>query len=89
MKKIAALLYYVMLWCRRPFMLFSRLIQLFFTVGFVLTLVANLLVDTSPTPWWIIAAWGGLAFGVFMLRERYDQILLRLNPTDNAVILFK
>lgn len=89
MKKIAAVLYYVMLWCRRPFMLFSRLIQIFFTIGFLLTLVINLLVDNSPTPWWIIAGWGGLAFGVFMLRERYDQILLRLNPTDHGVILFK
>lgn len=89
MKKLAALLYYVMLWCRRPFMLFSRLIQIFFTGAFLLMLAAHLLSDNSPISWWIIAVWGGLAFGVFMLRERYDQILLRLNPTENGVILFK
>ena len=88
MKKIAALLYYVMLWCRRPFMLFSRLIQIFFTGAFLLMLMFNLLADNA-NPWWMVIVWGGLAFGVFMLRERYDQILLRLNPTDNGVILFK
>ncbi|HYF62189.1 MAG TPA: hypothetical protein VD886_05200 [Herpetosiphonaceae bacterium] len=89
MKKIAAVLYYVMLWCRPVFMIFSRLIQFFFTAWFLLILVTNLLVDDSPTSWWTIAFSGGLAFGVFMLRERYDQILLRLNPTDNDLILFK
>ena len=88
MKKIATVLYYVMLWCRPVFLLFSRLIQFFLTGAFLITLVANLLAD-GPISWWIIAAWGGLAFGVFMLRERYDQILLRLNPTGHDVILFK
>ena len=88
MKKIATVIYYVLLWCRPVFLLFSRLIQFFLTGAFLVTLVANLLAD-GPISWWIIAAWGLLAFGVFMLREYYDRILLRLKPDEIDVILFK
>ena len=88
MRKIATVLYYVLLWCRPLFLLFSRLIQFLLTGAFLMTLAANLLAD-SPIPWGIVVAWGGLAFGVFMLREYYDRILLRLKPDEIDVILFK
>jgi hypothetical protein len=88
MKKIATVLYYVLLWCRPVFLLFSRLIQFFFTGAFLFMLMFNLLSD-SPNPWWVVGAWGLLAFGVFMLREYYDRILLRLKPDEIDVILFK
>jgi hypothetical protein len=88
MKKIATVLYYVMLWIRPVFLGLSRLIQLLFTGAFVFMVGFNLLVDDANS-WWIVLPWGLLAFGIFMLREYYDRILLRLKPDEIDVILFK
>ncbi len=83
------ILYYTMLWLRPVFVIVSRWIQYLLTGAFGLLLALNLLVDDFHTSWWVVGVWGGLAFGIFMLREFYDVLLLKLNPTDVDIILFK
>jgi hypothetical protein len=89
MLMLRKILYYSMLWLRPLFLLTSRWLQILFTGAFGLVLGLNLLVDDFHTAWWIVGVWGGLAFGIFMLRESYDSLLLKLNPTGSELILFK
>jgi len=83
------ILYYSMLWLRPLFMLTSRWIQIFFTGSFVLLLALNLFSADFHNSWWFVGFWGLLAFGIFMLRQTYDTVLLKINPTGVDLILFK
>jgi hypothetical protein len=89
MLMVRKILYYTMLWLRPVFLLTSRWIQVVVTGIFAFMLGMKLIVDGSPITWLDVGILAGLAFGIFMLRESYDSLLLKLNPTDSELILFK
>jgi hypothetical protein len=69
-------------WLRAIFLSVTKIIGAFFALGFlVMALVAHALVPTLLM--------GMLAFGVFILRQKYDLILLKLNPTGHELYLWQ
>ena len=80
MSLVKSLVFYCLLYLRGLFLIAGKLI------GFValLTGVVTFLIGTSP---WIAACFVGVSFGIFMLRQFYDSILLKLTPPGKEYIL--
>lgn len=76
-----AILFYPMLFVRKPFMLLSK----FF--GILLTCVFSVATMLGALPWTARLLMLGLAFALFLLRHFYDVILLNLNPTNIGLTL--
>ena len=54
--------------------------------GFLLLLcIASLFIKSYP--WYASVTLGVLGFATFLLRQFYDQLLLRLNPTGHNLTL--
>ncbi len=73
-------IFYLMLYLRRLFFSFSKIINFFLAVTFFYLTFAT-------HQYFMAAVFFGLSFGVFMLRRCYDQILAKLNPPGNKLVL--
>jgi hypothetical protein len=73
-------LFYVMLYLRRIFFGFSKIIN------FILIL-ATLSLFFLTHQYVMGSVFVILSFGIFMLRRCYDQILIKLNPMGNVLVL--
>ncbi len=92
MKILAQLIFYPMLWLRPLFLGVGKVVGFLFTLGFLLMLLLNLFVLSTSgqhLPWVSVLSLGALGFACFLLRQFYDKILLRLNPTGHDLILFQ
>ena len=74
---LKAILFYPMLFVRKPFIVVSK----FF--GILLTFVSTMTTILGALPWTARLLMLGLAFVLFLLRHFYDVILLKLNPSSN------
>lgn len=79
---IRSVIFYPMLWLRGVFLTVAKIIGIIFTVGFLETII-------FPRGFILTLLMGLLAFSVFMLRQKYDSILLNLNPTGHELRLWQ
>jgi hypothetical protein len=87
---LAPVLFYPMLWLRPLFMFAAKLLGWLSLLGSLGGVCLNLFApDTAHQDWGPVLVTGALAFGLFLLREFYDRILFRLNPTGQTLILFR
>ena len=86
MRFMKAVIFYPMLWLRGIINLIGRFVAGLFLLGFIFVCCAKLL-GVEYVRWWDVGLIGLMSFVIFLLLEFYDQILLRLNPTDNILIL--
>jgi hypothetical protein len=79
---VRSMIFYPMLWLRGVFLPIAQIIGGFFALS---SLVMALLAHA-----FIVALLMGLsAFGTFMLRQKYDSILLDINPTGHELHLWQ
>lgn len=84
MKKIlTGIIFYPMLWLRGIFFAISTLLSGFLLLMAVFWFVVNPEHEFSKPVLMPL----GLAFLLFMFRWVYDEILLKLNPTDHVLYL--
>lgn len=76
MTALKAILFYPMLFVRKPFILLSKFI------GIILIFVFTMASIFGGVSWTLKLFAIGLAFALFLLRHFYDVILLNLNPTN-------
>ncbi len=79
------LVFYLMLYLRPILRPLLGLVSYVFGAGGIL-LCFMLHVDSS-VPFYIVMFWAWAA-GAFWLRWQYDQVLLRLSPSEHGLILF-
>ena len=83
MKLICSTIFYIMMWLRG----IANFILMMFAG---LSLLGGIVFAFSQGLFSFMSLFGfGMSFALFMLREFYDQILLKLNPTGNDLILYK
>ena len=80
MKIIYASIFYFMLYLRKPFFMCAK----FLSFLVLLSALALLFFMHSYLSGSTLLA---VSFVTFLLRQFYDQILLKINPTNNALIL--
>lgn len=78
---LKALFFYPMLWVRGILKLGLRVIG----AAAILAMIGSLFIDELALNLTIIL--GLIGFGTFLIGQFYDQLLLKLNPTDNVLIL--
>lgn len=83
MKLLKAALFYVLFYLRGLFMLAGRLL------GGLLLLLCIVSLFIKSYPWYASVVLGVLGFATFLLRQFYDQLLLKLNPTGNDLTLYQ
>lgn len=83
MKFLKAALFYVLFYLRGLFMLAGRLLGGLF----LLLCIVSLFIKSYP--WYASVALGVLGFATFLLRQFYDQLLLKLNPTGSGLTLYQ
>lgn len=84
-RAVKSLFFYPMLFLRGIFLSVGNLISgLSCTISIVL-LIAHMAHDKETLGAFI--GFFGASFFFFMLNQFYDQVLLKLNPTDNVIIL--
>ncbi len=81
MTALKAIIFYPMLFVRKPFIFLSKFIGIIMIFMFIM---ANILGGVS---WTLKLFTLGLAFALFLLRHFYDVILLNLNPTNISLTL--
>ena len=81
MTALKAILFYPMLFVRKPFMLLSKFIGIILIFAFTMASIFG------GVPWTLKLFTLGLAFALFLLRHFYDIILLKLNPTNTELTL--
>ena len=79
-KVLKSVVFYPMLWLRGIFRLVGKGLSGLFLLGLILGLFIHLSVG-------ILILFGVFSLGFFLLTFFYDQILLKLNPTGNTLIL--
>lgn len=80
-KILKSVIFYPMLWLRGIFLSIGKFISGLFLLGLILGLLFR-------APIGYLIGCGIFSFGSFLLTFFYDQILLKLNPTDTTLILF-
>lgn len=83
MKLICSTIFYIMMWLRGIASFILMLFAGISLLGGVVFAFNQGLFSFMPLLYF------GMSFACFMLREFYDQILLKLNPTGNDLILYK
>jgi hypothetical protein len=85
-KILKAIFFYPLLMLRRPALLTGKFIAGIMVLAGLLTRIPT---GGTPVPWGMSlgAIFGGVV--VFVLCQLYDQILIKLNPTDNELVLFQ
>lgn len=58
-------------------------------LGGLLLLLCIVSLFIKPYPWYASVVLGVLGFATFLLRQFYDQLLLKLNPTGNNLTLYQ
>lgn len=81
MTALKVIIFYPMLFVRKPFMFISKFIGI---ILIFVSIVASIFVGV---PWTLKLFALGLAFALFLLRHFYDVILLNLNPTNIELTL--
>lgn len=81
MTALKAIIFYPMLFVRKPFMFVSKFIGILLAFFFTVTTMLGAL------PWTARLSALGVAFVLFLLRHFYDVILLNLNPTNAGLML--
>lgn len=84
MNTLKSAIFYPMMWLRRPFLMFSKIL------GGLLFISALVLIfgDHNREGFWkMLIVSSGLSFFLFMLNQVYDQVLLKLNPTNHDLFL--
>jgi hypothetical protein len=90
MRFLVPVVFYPMLWLRPLLMFVAKVLGWLSVLGSVGSGCFNLSSRDVPLEvWGAVFTMAGLAFGLFLLREFYDRILFRLNPTGQTLILFK
>lgn len=90
MKIISGILFYLLLWLRPVALFGGRIVGGFFTFGFLAGILVKwgLKRDVGVHTMEIFLM-GGIGIGIFVFLEIYDVLLLKLNPTGNALFLTK
>ncbi len=88
MRLLKSLLFYPLLWLRGLVLLAGKVMSGFFMLGFLLVGGFKLAGELEVS-WWVVTFYGVAGVVVFTLGELYDQLLLRLNPTDYDLILIR
>lgn len=83
MKILKAIVFYPLFYLRG---LFHRA-GAFIGGAALLACLVSLFVEAAP--WHFTVTTGLLGFGTFLLRQFYDQLLLKLNPTGNSLTLYQ
>ncbi len=81
MKILQSLLFYPLLWLRGLFIRVGRILAGLLLLGTVLSLFFG------GVPVKATIAWAVMSFALFMLCHFYDVVLIKLNPTDNILLL--
>ena len=86
MRIMKAILFYPLLMLRRPVLLVGKFMAGIMVLTGLLTRIPT---GGTPVPWGMSlgAIFGGVV--MFVLCQLYDQILIKLNPTDNELVLFQ
>jgi hypothetical protein len=87
MRILVQLIFYPMLWLRPLFLIVGKILGFLFTLASLGYLFINLFAGGEYQRWDFVVLFGALGFGCFLLRQFYDRILLRLNPTGHDLIL--
>lgn len=88
MRFLKAIIFYPLLWLRGIFMLIGKIIGGLILLSFIICVAGKLLgMLPDEASWWDVGFIGLVSFVIFLLLEFYDQILLKHNPTDTALIL--
>lgn len=83
MRFLKALAFYPLLYLRGLFHLAGAFIG-----GMALIVcVVSLFIESAP--WHLTVEAGVIGFAIFLLRQFYDQLLLKLNPTGNNLTLYQ
>lgn len=77
------MIYYPMLFVRGLFMGFARFFGVMSFLGFLASLFAEWM------PWEAKLIMIAVSFSLFLLRQFYDQILLKLNPSNTELTLYQ
>lgn len=86
MKVLKSLIFYPMMWLRGIFLLAGKVLQVIFLLGAILILFAG---QGHDYFWTMLLTFSGFSFFFFLLTHFYDQILLKLNPTGNDLLLMQ
>lgn len=84
MKTIKSILFYPLMWLRKPFLICGKLLGALFFIGGIIVFLGREGQDGATSAYLQMF---GLSFFFFILNIFYDQILLKLNPTDTVLIL--
>lgn len=79
---IKGIIFYPMFWLRGIFLLVGKLLGGFLLLGGIFEYFIG-----APTIIWSMTL--TFSFLIFILRQTYDTILLKLNPTGRDLILFQ
>jgi hypothetical protein len=89
MNFLKALLFYPMFWLRGLILAIGRILSGLLLFVSIVIVIIKINSDTNDMSWMTALMPAIMGFSIFMLMEFYDQILLKLNPTNNELILYK
>lgn len=89
MNIIKTLFFYPLLWLRGIFLSIGKIVSVICLLSSVLMVILKMIEQFSTIEWIQIVPTAAIGFGIFMLMEFYDQILLKLNPTGAELTLYK
>ena len=87
MKFLQSSFFYLLLWMRRLVVGIGQMVAGFFLMATIVTGIACFFMQPEKRMWGLVVLSGVSGFGIFLLCQFYDQILIKLNPTDNDLIL--
>ena len=83
MRFIAGFLFYLMMFFRTPILFLTRVL------GSLLFLYAIILVIVQHHLWYVSIIMVVMSFLIFVLRHKYDEWLLELNPSRAGIVLMQ
>lgn len=96
MRVVASIIFYPMLWARGLALVFLKVVGGLLSLAFLVMLLLKMFANSSTSsggmsdvPWYGVAAAALPGLCCFMLRQWYDSILLRLNPTGHELYLYQ
>lgn len=89
MNFLKALLFYPLLWLRGLVLAIGRVLSGLLLLASLIIVIVKLNSDTNNISWLNALIPAITGFVIFMIMEFYDQILLKLNPTNNELTLYR
>lgn len=89
MKVIKSLLFYPLLWLRGLFLRIGNIVSGMCLVVFLILVVLKLATPVNTFEWYKVVGFAVAGVGMTMLTAMYDHILLKLNPTDDELTLYR